>query len=125
MVPGSPGYSLIAKIHISINAGLFCLLRIDHFHNLRATSDNASNLKKKTPEGEPVREIYVVLITLVGALIMGFLSDAKGLNFNAGAQMLEYIIPEGPPLASILVEKAELFVAVSHAIMVSPYWLRS
>ncbi|XP_042969218.1 cation/H(+) antiporter 15-like [Carya illinoinensis] len=65
---------------------------------------------KKTPQGEPVREVFVVL-TLIGVLVMGCLTDIVGLSLNLGAVLFGCIIPEGPPLASILVEKSEAFVS--------------
>ncbi|KAF5453718.1 hypothetical protein F2P56_028601 [Juglans regia] len=65
---------------------------------------------KKTPQGEPVREVFVVL-TLVGVLVMGCLTNILGLSLSLGAVLFGCIIPEGPPLASILVEKSETFVS--------------
>ncbi|KAL0003440.1 hypothetical protein SO802_017221 [Lithocarpus litseifolius] len=64
---------------------------------------------KKTPQGQAVDEFYVVLI-LLGASVMGFVTDFVGSSIVYGPIILGFIIPSGPPLGSILVEKAECFV---------------
>ncbi|KAL5822669.1 hypothetical protein ACOSQ4_020569 [Xanthoceras sorbifolium] len=65
---------------------------------------------KNTPEGKPVKSIYVRLI-LVAPLITAMLSDAAGTHFLTGAQIMGLIIPAGPPLGSALVEKSELIMS--------------
>uniref|UniRef100_A0A2N9GI63 Cation/H+ exchanger transmembrane domain-containing protein n=1 Tax=Fagus sylvatica TaxID=28930 RepID=A0A2N9GI63_FAGSY len=65
---------------------------------------------KRTPEGTEVDEVYVVLI-LVGVLFMGFITDFTGSSIIYGPLILGYVIPDGPPLGSILVEKTECFVS--------------
>lgn len=65
---------------------------------------------KKTPQGKEVPEHFVVLI-LVGVLVIGFISDSIGTTVFYGALMLGHIIPDGPPLGSILVEKSEFIVS--------------
>ena len=65
---------------------------------------------KRTPEGTEVDEVYVVLI-LVGVLFMGFITDLTGSSIMYGPLILGYVIPDGPPLGSILVEKTECFVS--------------
>ena len=64
---------------------------------------------KKTQRGQAVDELYVVLI-LLGASVMGFVTDFVGSSIAYGPIILGLIIPAGPPLGSILVEKAECFV---------------
>ncbi|KAJ0101497.1 hypothetical protein Patl1_06693 [Pistacia atlantica] len=61
---------------------------------------------KKTPEGKPIEQIYVVAI-LLGALVMGALSDCNEGNLVQGAVLMGLIIPAGPPLGSTVVEKCE------------------
>ena len=65
---------------------------------------------KKTPEGKLIDETYVVLI-LLGALFMGFTTDFFGSSILYGPIILGFIVPDGPPLGSILVEKGECFVS--------------
>ncbi|KAK7851656.1 cation/h(+) antiporter 15, partial [Quercus suber] len=64
---------------------------------------------KKIPQGQAVDEVYVILI-LLGASLMGFVTDFVGSSITYGPIILGFIIPGGPPLGSILVEKAECFV---------------
>ncbi|CAK7330403.1 unnamed protein product [Dovyalis caffra] len=64
---------------------------------------------EKTPEGQPVEQAYVVLF-LLGALVMGFLSDMLGLGIAAGSLWLGLMIPDGPPLGSAIVDKCETFI---------------
>lgn len=65
---------------------------------------------KSTPEGKPVREIYVATL-LIGALVMAFFSDALGGASVCGPLFLGLIIPDGPPLGAALVEKSEYLVS--------------
>ncbi|KAJ6777389.1 CATION/H + ANTIPORTER [Salix koriyanagi] len=41
----------------------------------------------KTPEGKPIEQVYIVLI-LLGALVMSFLSDMIGLDFATGSMWM-------------------------------------
>ncbi|XP_024041336.1 cation/H(+) antiporter 15 [Citrus clementina] len=59
------------------------------------------------PEGKPVKEIYVLAI---GALVMGFLSDAIGTTYLLGALLMGLIIPPGPPLGIAIIERFELVI---------------
>ncbi|XP_004296353.1 PREDICTED: cation/H(+) antiporter 15-like [Fragaria vesca subsp. vesca] len=65
---------------------------------------------KKTPQGEQVKEIYIVGI-LLGVLVMTFVTDAIGLVYNLGPLLLGLIIPDGPPLGSTLTAKTEFLVS--------------
>lgn len=67
-------------------------------------------MAKKIPEGRAALEVYVVLI-LVGVLVMAFVTDMLGTSIIYGALLLGFIVPDGSPLGSILVEKTELFVS--------------
>ncbi|KAF8036851.1 hypothetical protein BT93_C2542 [Corymbia citriodora subsp. variegata] len=61
---------------------------------------------RKMPEGKPVHELFILSI-LVGALVIGFLSDMLGL-LPFGVIIFGLVIPNGPPLGSTLTEKTEL-----------------
>lgn len=65
---------------------------------------------KATPEGRPVREIYVTSL-LIGALLTSFFSDALGGSMISGPLLLGLVIPDGPPLGAALVEKSEFLVS--------------
>lgn len=47
-----------------------------------------------------MKEIYVLAI---GALVMGFLSDAIGTTYLLGALLMGLIIPPGPPLGIAII----------------------
>ncbi|EEF33127.1 K(+)/H(+) antiporter, putative [Ricinus communis] len=64
---------------------------------------------KITPEGKPIKEVYVIAI-LIGTLIMAVITDVMWYDFLSGALLTGLIIPDGPPLGAILVEKSELMV---------------
>ncbi|PKI58459.1 cation/H(+) antiporter 24 isoform X2 [Punica granatum] len=64
---------------------------------------------RKTPEGSPVDQAYVVAI-LAGVLSIGFLTDMFGIAIANGPLWLGLIIPDGPPLGSTLVERSETIV---------------
>ncbi|KAK7311182.1 hypothetical protein RJT34_09151 [Clitoria ternatea] len=66
-------------------------------------------IARTTPVGEPVKEIYIVLI-LLGVLTMTGLSDAMGLSFLMGPMVLGFCIPSGPPLGTSIVEKSEFII---------------
>ncbi|KAG5254025.1 cation/H(+) antiporter [Salix suchowensis] len=63
----------------------------------------------KTPEGKPIEQVYIVLI-LLGALVMSFLSDMIGLDFATGSMWMGLVIPDGPPIGSTIVERSETFI---------------
>lgn len=65
---------------------------------------------KTTPEGKPVKEIYI-LAMVIGALVMGFLSDAIGTTCLPGALLMGLIIPPGPPLGIAIIERFELIIS--------------
>lgn len=54
-----------------------------------------------------MKEIYVLAI---GALVMGFLSDAIGTTYLLGALLMGLIIPPGPPLGIAIIERFELVI---------------
>ncbi|KAK7280823.1 hypothetical protein RIF29_08335 [Crotalaria pallida] len=63
---------------------------------------------KHTPEGRPVRTIYLhMIITLV--LILGWCSVQIGQDFTLGAFILGLSVPEGLPLGTALVKKLQFF----------------
>ncbi|PON92201.1 DNA-directed DNA polymerase [Trema orientale] len=66
---------------------------------------------RHTPEGEPIKEIYVFVV-LVILLVMGFTGEAIGLNAFVPSFLLGLVIPDGPPLGAALVEKLDCFVSV-------------
>ncbi|XP_011008431.1 PREDICTED: cation/H(+) antiporter 24-like [Populus euphratica] len=63
----------------------------------------------KNSEGKLVEQVYVVLI-LLGALVMGFLSDMLGLGIVTGCMLTGLVIPDGPPLGSSIVARSETFI---------------
>ncbi|KAK3229752.1 hypothetical protein Dsin_001633 [Dipteronia sinensis] len=65
---------------------------------------------RKTSDGKPVNGNYVRTI-LLAPLITGVLSDVLGSTFFPGALLMGLIIPAGPPLGSVLVEKCELIMS--------------
>ncbi|KAK9124643.1 hypothetical protein Sjap_014245 [Stephania japonica] len=65
---------------------------------------------KRTPDGEPVKEVYITLI-LLAALASGFISIALGQNAYFGPFILGLAIPDGPPLGTTLVNKIEPIIS--------------
>ncbi|TXG50042.1 hypothetical protein EZV62_025917 [Acer yangbiense] len=65
---------------------------------------------RKISDGKPVNGNYVSAI-LLAPLITGVLSDVLGSTFFPGALLIGLIIPAGPPLGSVLVEKCELILS--------------
>ncbi|XP_004308960.1 PREDICTED: cation/H(+) antiporter 15-like [Fragaria vesca subsp. vesca] len=65
---------------------------------------------KSTPEGQEVKEVYVVAI-LLGALFLAFVSNAIGCFLILGPILLGLVIPDGPPLGAAIVAKSEFFVS--------------
>lgn len=62
----------------------------------------------RTPEGRPVDEVYIVWI-LVGAIFAAFVTNALGLIL-LGSIIFGLAIPNGPPLATTLLDKSEVFI---------------
>ncbi|KAK9168016.1 hypothetical protein Syun_000156 [Stephania yunnanensis] len=65
---------------------------------------------KRTPDGEPVKEMYITLI-LIAALASGFISIAIGQNAYFGPFILGLAVPDGPPLGTTLVNKLDPIVS--------------
>ncbi|GJX23713.1 cation/H(+) antiporter 24-like protein [Tanacetum coccineum] len=65
---------------------------------------------KKTPEGKPVEQFYIVTI-LAGVLAWGFVSDFLGIALVNGPMWFGLAIPDGPPLGATLVQKSESFIS--------------
>lgn len=66
---------------------------------------------RKTPEGEPVKNVYIFAVMMV-LLVCGFMGEVFGLNAFAPSFLLGLVIPDGPPLGAALVEKLDCFVSV-------------
>ncbi|XP_054818418.1 cation/H(+) antiporter 15-like isoform X2 [Prosopis cineraria] len=64
-----------------------------------------------TPEGEPVKEIYIFWV-LVTFLISGFMGQVLGIHAYLVSFVLGLAIPDGPPLGAALVDKIDCFVSV-------------
>ncbi|KAF5736533.1 putative K(+)/H(+) antiporter [Tripterygium wilfordii] len=69
----------------------------------------AKYIVKRTPEGKPVKEVYVILVTIT-ALLMSLMSELIGGTFVQGALITGLLVPEGPPLGATIVEKSELLI---------------
>ncbi|KAK7290944.1 hypothetical protein RIF29_05747 [Crotalaria pallida] len=63
---------------------------------------------RHTPEGRPVRSVYIHLIIIL-VLVLGWCSTKIGQDFTLGAFILGLSVPEGPPLGSALVKKLHFF----------------
>ncbi|KAL2899335.1 Cation/H(+) antiporter 15 [Bienertia sinuspersici] len=66
---------------------------------------------RKTPEGKPVKERYIVgvLVTLLGC---GFIGEVIGLSAVIASFIVGLVIPDGPPLGAALSEKLDSFVSM-------------
>ncbi|XP_021716046.1 cation/H(+) antiporter 15-like [Chenopodium quinoa] len=66
---------------------------------------------RKTPEGKPVKEKYIigVLLALLGC---GFIGEVIGLSAVIASFIVGLVIPDGPPLGAALSEKLDSFVSV-------------
>ncbi|KAJ9178840.1 hypothetical protein P3X46_010689 [Hevea brasiliensis] len=62
---------------------------------------------KRNPEGEPLKESYVIWI-LLAVFLTGFLSQALGLHTYFGPLAFGITLPAGPPIGSALVDKLDL-----------------
>ncbi|XP_052111548.1 cation/H(+) antiporter 15-like [Arachis duranensis] len=69
---------------------------------------------KRTPKGEPVKQGYVTMV-LLGVIGMATISDIIGITFIMGPTLYGLFIPNGPPLATTIVERSE--VVISELIM--------
>ncbi|XP_061375052.1 cation/H(+) antiporter 15-like [Gastrolobium bilobum] len=65
---------------------------------------------ERTPMGKPIKEIYVIMI-LLGVPIMSALSDMIGLHFIIGPTLYGLVMPNGPPLASTILERSEVIIS--------------
>ncbi|KAJ4752158.1 Cation/H(+) antiporter 19 [Rhynchospora pubera] len=63
-----------------------------------------------SPEGEPIREIYVCGIFLI-VLVAGFVTDAIGIHALFGAFMIGIMVPKEGSFARLLTEKVEDLVS--------------
>jgi Kef-type K+ transport system membrane component KefB len=63
-------------------------------------------MAKRSPEGEPVKEIYIC-ITLTLVLGCSFLTDTIGIHALFGAFVAGIVVPKDGPFASVLTEKIE------------------
>ncbi|CAI8617077.1 unnamed protein product [Vicia faba] len=63
-------------------------------------------MAKHSPEGEPVREIYIC-ITLTIVLACSFITDTIGIHALFGAFVAGIVVPKDGPFASVLTEKIE------------------
>ncbi|KAL8089170.1 hypothetical protein AgCh_038807 [Apium graveolens] len=66
---------------------------------------------RRTPEGRPVKEIYICAV-LVTLMICGFIGELIGITAFGGSLALGLVIPDGPPLGAALEEKLDSFVHV-------------
>ncbi|XP_021903886.1 cation/H(+) antiporter 15-like isoform X2 [Carica papaya] len=64
---------------------------------------------RRTPEGKPVRSNYVFLVVIL-VMLVGIIGDNVGLQFLYGPFIFGLIVPTGPPLASVLVERLDTIV---------------
>lgn len=65
---------------------------------------------KRTPEGRPVKNIYVYGIIFL-ALSSGLWSSVFGEYVFLGTYILGLAIPDGPPLGSAVIDKLDCFVS--------------
>ncbi|XP_058735199.1 cation/H(+) antiporter 19-like [Vicia villosa] len=63
-------------------------------------------MAKHSPEGEPVREIYIC-ITLTVVLACSFMTDTIGIHALFGAFVAGIVVPKDGPFAGVLTEKIE------------------
>lgn len=66
---------------------------------------------RRTPEGKPVKEIYIFIVLAV-LMACGFVGEAIGINAFVASLALGLVIPDGPPLGAALVERLDCFVSV-------------
>ncbi|XP_014521567.2 cation/H(+) antiporter 19-like [Vigna radiata var. radiata] len=63
-------------------------------------------MAKRSPEGEPVQEIYIC-ITLTLVLACSFITDTIGIHALFGAFVVGIVMPKDGPFAGVLIEKIE------------------
>ncbi|KHN33866.1 Cation/H(+) antiporter 19 [Glycine soja] len=63
-------------------------------------------MAKRSPEGEPVQEIYIC-ITMTLVLACGFITDTIGIHALFGAFVVGIVMPKDGPFAGALIEKIE------------------
>ncbi|RZC63247.1 hypothetical protein C5167_025002 [Papaver somniferum] len=66
---------------------------------------------RNTPEGDNLKEGYVILIFIL-VLVSAFYTEFIGQKAFYGAVLMGLAVPVGPPIASAIVEKLELFVTL-------------
>ncbi|KAK9280013.1 hypothetical protein L1049_013698 [Liquidambar formosana] len=66
---------------------------------------------RHTPEGKPVKEIYVFVL-FIALLCCGFMGEVIGVSALFASFVLGLVIPDGPPLGAALVERLDCFVSV-------------
>lgn len=66
-------------------------------------------IAKRTPQGKPIKDSYVVLIMLA-FLGSALLSNWCELSFVTGPLMLGFAVPDGPPVGATLVNKFDFMV---------------
>lgn len=66
-------------------------------------------IAKRTPQGKPIKDSYVVLIMLA-FLGSALLSNWCELSFITGPLMLGFAVPDGPPVGAALVNKFDFMV---------------
>ncbi|KAK7276079.1 hypothetical protein RIF29_17211 [Crotalaria pallida] len=76
---------------------------------------------RQTPKGKPIKESYIlsVFFMLLGC---GFFGEFIGEHFMIGPMLLGLAVPDGPPLASALVERLDILVS---AVFLPLYFLFS
>ncbi|XP_071936100.1 cation/H(+) antiporter 15-like isoform X1 [Coffea arabica] len=65
---------------------------------------------RRTPEGKPIKEIYVFMV-LVVLMACGFAGEVIGINALVASLAFGLVIPDGPPLGAALVERLDCFVS--------------
>ncbi|MCL7027484.1 hypothetical protein MKW94_009523 [Papaver nudicaule] len=66
---------------------------------------------RNTPEGNNLKESYVILILLL-VLITSFCSDASGEKPLFGPVLMGLVLPPGPPIGSAIESKLELIITL-------------
>ncbi|CAJ1858479.1 unnamed protein product [Sphenostylis stenocarpa] len=93
------------RVSLSLLVNWLLFISLAHFV-LRPTM---RVIVRTTPVGQPVKEVYVVLILLM-VMVMAGLGDIMGVTFLMGPLVLGLVIPSGPPLGTTLVEKSEFLI---------------
>ncbi|CAJ1858415.1 unnamed protein product [Sphenostylis stenocarpa] len=81
--------------------GVLCLLIVKPLVNI---------VVERTLPGKPMKEAYAVLI-LLGPLVMAAISDSFGIFFVMGPLLYGFVLPNGPPVATTIIERSELIVS--------------